>query len=155
MKKMNYIDLGLPSGTLWADADANRNYYCSLDSNSWKKDLPSPIDFEELGKHCDWKYNEENKCWIVTGQNGNQISLDLRKGVLGHVNQAFYATNNRHYKIVVHKNCIRMLYETTSGTRTHTDVEHGVLDMDGRQGGPMILGNLRFVKNSKYRDCVC
>ena len=76
MKKMNYIDLGLPSGTLWASANL------SMEDVSFENKLPKVTKFEiptmkqwlELKKECEWKWN--NNGYYIVGKNGNQIFLN-------------------------------------------------------------------------------
>lgn len=82
----NAIDLGLPSGTLWADRNlrANspydyNNYYDFKDAqaiintmnSAWQ--IPSKAAFEELRTYCNWRWTGSG--YQVTGPNGNSIFL--------------------------------------------------------------------------------
>lgn len=79
---INYIDLGLPSKTLWADRnigaekpEAYGEYY-NFDA-AQKYNCPTKKQFKELVEYCDWKwvtYNNTNG-YLVIGKNGNSIFL--------------------------------------------------------------------------------
>ena len=78
-----FIDLGLPSGRLWAtenvkDKNGNEAYYTfdnAVNINIFGKNLPSSEDWKELFKNSTWSWNEERKGYDVTGPNGNSIFL--------------------------------------------------------------------------------
>lgn len=95
----SYIDLGLPSGTLWKDRNesagvdgAKNNGFCSLynsyscrffnydEAKQFGTNLPTIDQFEELRKSCIWTWNGGG--YEVVGPNGNSIFLpaagDLR-----------------------------------------------------------------------------
>lgn len=77
--KTEYVDLGLPSGTLWAadyeELDGERLYlpYCKAE----KMKLPTQEQWEELRENCHWKYKpESSSSWGGTrcvGPNGNEL----------------------------------------------------------------------------------
>lgn len=80
----NYIDLGLPSGTLWADTNEKGFYTFDEAVKEFGKALPSIESWEELIKHCTWTWDKERKGYVVTGKNGNRILLPfagIRDGV--------------------------------------------------------------------------
>lgn len=91
-KPTEYVDLGLPSGTLWA-VDNEDGYYSYQDAiNTFgKNNLPKLTDFAELYDYCEWKWNEEKKGMVVIGPNGNNIFFPAsgfrshRNGELGNV----------------------------------------------------------------------
>ena len=69
----DYIDLGLPSGTKWKNAN-EYGYYTHYDAvNKFGTQLPSKEQWRELGKLCKWTWTG-NGCRI-TGANGNSIFL--------------------------------------------------------------------------------
>lgn len=89
-----YVDLGLPSGTLWAkedifeirEDDGHRLYYVESYDNAIKKfgdRLPSKEQWEELFNECDWEYFNNDTIltyhtgYNITGKNGNQIVLEI------------------------------------------------------------------------------
>ena len=78
----NYVDLGLPSGTLWADDYEKKDgsiLYSSYDE-AVKKNIPTTEQIEELIDTCQWGYESitvDGQKKIVkavcVGPNGNQI----------------------------------------------------------------------------------
>ena len=78
---MKYIDLGLPSGNLWAEcnigATSKEKYGKCLYYDTKYGEIPTREDFEELITHCDWVWTTLNKVngYKVNGLNGNYIFL--------------------------------------------------------------------------------
>ena len=72
---MKYIDLGLPSGNLWAEE--NEEGYFAFDDATEKfgDSLPTIDEWKELQENCAWKWDDERKGMIVKGFNGNSIFL--------------------------------------------------------------------------------
>lgn len=71
---INWIDLGLPSGTLWADRDG---YDTSQDSFY---QIPSRRDISELRKYCEQSVSDDGKQLILTNpSNGKTLSLNAKK----------------------------------------------------------------------------
>lgn len=78
-----YIDLGLPSGTLWAvcNVGANRpeEYGDYFEFKKWDSSLqvPTKEEFKELKKECKWEWISVNgkQGHVVTGPNGKSIFL--------------------------------------------------------------------------------
>ena len=69
-----WVDLGLPSGTLWKSTNEKGIYYTYDEAVSQFGDnLPSGEHFEELKAFCTWEWN--GKGYVVTGDNGNSIIL--------------------------------------------------------------------------------
>ena len=78
-----FVDLGLPSGTLWKDKDQPGllEFYNAVEMYGNK--LPTEAELQELKEYCEWEWYSEYKygiCWtaqyIVTGPNGNQIIFE-------------------------------------------------------------------------------
>ena len=69
-----YVDLGLPSGTLWKDKDEDGGFY-DYDQALAKfgSNLPTKEQFEELKNSCKWTWNGSG--YNVVGPNGNSIVL--------------------------------------------------------------------------------
>ena len=102
---MEYIDLGLPSGTLWATCNVGANkpeeygVYCTHDdAMELGVTLPTKEQIEELIKECIsvWmKQNGVNGC-LFTGPNGNTLFLpaaglyDSDSGLYGVGNCGYY-----------------------------------------------------------------
>ena len=79
--KLQFIDLGLPSGKLWAtenikDEDGNEAYV-SFDKavETFGAKLPTKEDWKELFENCIDQYDEERKGLVLVGPNGNAIFL--------------------------------------------------------------------------------
>ena len=68
-----YVDLGLPSGTLWKDKNENGFFTYDEAVSRFGSSLPSKEKFEELKSECKWEWNGSG-C-KVTGPNGNSIVL--------------------------------------------------------------------------------
>lgn len=71
---MEYVDLGLPSGTLWKSSNEKRGFYTYDEAISeFGNNLPTQEQLEELKGMCDWK--RTGKGYMVIGMNGNSITL--------------------------------------------------------------------------------
>ena len=69
-----YVDLGLPSKTLWKTTNES-GFYTGYNNvrEQFGDQLPSKAQWQELMDYCKWSWNG-NVC-RVTGKNGNYISL--------------------------------------------------------------------------------
>lgn len=69
-----YVDLGLPSGTLWA-VENEEGYYTFDEANDeFKENMPSKEDFKELVRECFHRWNDELKgIEFLSPYNGNTI----------------------------------------------------------------------------------
>lgn len=93
---MKYINLGLPSGTLWADTNEEGLYTFAEAAVKYGDSLPTKEQFEELMNQCEWKWN--NNGYKVTGPNGNSIVLSAagflncfeKVNIIGSDNYGFY-----------------------------------------------------------------
>ena len=75
-KVLGYVDLGLPSGTLWKNANegGDSTLYTYDEAVSMFGDkLPTAEQFEELINECEWTWTGNG--YKVTGSNGNSITL--------------------------------------------------------------------------------
>jgi serine/threonine protein kinase len=74
VKTHGYVDLGLPSGTLWKDKNEGGGFYTYDEAVSKFGDrLPTKAQFEELNSKCQWSWTGSG--YKVTGPNGNSIVL--------------------------------------------------------------------------------
>lgn len=92
---MEFVDLGLPSGTLWASENES-GYYNWVDAH-WKfgDALPRVLDFMELVTYCK-VYQQGKNPGVVRfeGSNGNYIDLPFRGwGANTSIIKAFYWTD--------------------------------------------------------------
>ncbi len=82
-QKFVYIDLGLPSGTLWATCNVGAKNMSDFGdyltfSEAYKKyELPKMWQFDELIEECTWKWDKFDEIfgYYVIGPNGNSIFL--------------------------------------------------------------------------------
>lgn len=68
-----FVDLGLPSGTLWASEPEEGCYTFDKAVKQFSDKLPTIVDFAELAHYCKWEW--KNKSMVVTGPNGNSVTL--------------------------------------------------------------------------------
>lgn len=68
-----FIDLGLPSGTLWADENEEGYYTFDEAAEKYGDNLPTREQFMELEAQCQWEWVGDR--YKVTGTNGNTIVL--------------------------------------------------------------------------------
>ena len=71
--EFTYIDLGLPSGRLWATENVKGYYTYDKAKKKFGELLPSPEAFEELYEECEWIWDTENKGVTIVGPNKNTI----------------------------------------------------------------------------------
>lgn len=70
-----YIDLGLPSGTLWKATNESGYYKYDEAMSKFGKNMPSQEQWQELIDYCTWTSRGVHKGYIVMGVNGNSIIL--------------------------------------------------------------------------------
>jgi len=70
--KKGYVDLGLPSGTLWKSTNESEFYAYDSAVNKYGEKLPTQEQWEELKRYCTWK-------WIGNGYN---VSGDRGKFII-------------------------------------------------------------------------
>ncbi len=68
-----YVDLGLPSGTLWKDKNQSGFYTYDEAVRTFSGKLPTKEQWEELKAFCEWTWTGSG--YKVTGENGNSIFL--------------------------------------------------------------------------------
>lgn len=77
LKALGFVDLGLPSGTLWKDKNETGGYnnYFTYEQavNQFGDKLPTREQLEELKDKCSWTWIGSG--YKVTGPNGNSIVL--------------------------------------------------------------------------------
>ena len=70
-----YVDLGLPSGTLWKKANEYGYYFYNEAVSKYGNNLPTKKQWEELKDNCVWTWNAMKKGYTVKGKSGNSIFL--------------------------------------------------------------------------------
>lgn len=74
LKAQGFVDLGLPSGTLWKDKNEEGGFYTYEQAvNKFGDKLPTKEQFEELKSKCQWSWTCNG--YKVTGPSGNSIVL--------------------------------------------------------------------------------
>lgn len=87
--RFGYVDLGLPSGTLWANENVkNRkkeDKFLSFDEalEDFEDKLPTREDWKELIEYSRCKWNAQRKGYDITGPNGNSIFLPASEIIIG------------------------------------------------------------------------
>lgn len=78
LKSQGYVDLGLPSGTLWKSKH-EKGYYNYYSSRSFGNKLPMEYDWCELLNNCQWSRERSlfGVKYKVTGPNGNSIFIPV------------------------------------------------------------------------------
>ncbi len=76
-----WVDLGLPSGTLWKNTNEtnpsdSHGFYTFVEAESrFGNKLPTKEQLDELKDKCKWTWKSSKKGYIVVGPNGNSIFL--------------------------------------------------------------------------------
>ena len=73
LTSMRYVDLGLPSGTLWGAMNLIYHYTYDDAIQKFENQLPTQQQFAELVDLCTWSW--EDGFYQVIGPNGNSIYL--------------------------------------------------------------------------------
>lgn len=71
--EQDYVDLGLPSGTLWKKQNEEKKYYKFYQIRELLPKLPTADQFDELRGCCTWRWTGNG--YEVVGRNGNSIFL--------------------------------------------------------------------------------
>ena len=75
-RDMRYVDLGLPSGILWAEENEPGVYTFEETVEKFRgKDMPSMEEFRELVDNCTWTWNGTG--YTIVGPSGDSILLPL------------------------------------------------------------------------------
>lgn len=72
-----FIDLGLPSGTLWATENEPGHHQFNEAVKTFDDMLPSAKAWKELFDHCSHKWDNDRKGYVLTAPNGNSIFLPV------------------------------------------------------------------------------
>ena len=92
----NFVDLGLPSKTLWGVCNAPEIIPLTDAIRIYGHFLPTKEQVQELISECLWIFDEEKNGFTVSGKNGNNIFLPLKDDIFG-----FYHTcsmiDDKHY----------------------------------------------------------
>lgn len=74
LELQGYVDLGLPSGTLWKDKNEEGGFYTFVQAlSTFGNSLPNREQMEELKNSCKWIWSDNG--YKVVGPNGKSIFL--------------------------------------------------------------------------------
>ena len=78
----NYVDLGLPSGTLWATENETGNYFHGIydydeAAEEFGNRLPTKDDWQELIDNVPHSFDEKLLGLLFTAPNGNELFLPI------------------------------------------------------------------------------
>ena len=76
---MEWVDLGLPSGTLWARDDVDGKTSFMGARRSYGSHIPSMANARELSDCCTKKWDNNAHALVFTGPNGNSISFPCKE----------------------------------------------------------------------------
>ena len=71
----NYVDLGLPSGTLWGRVNEENLYTYDQAIKMFGQNIPSKAQWDELMDYCEWNWN--GRGYKVEGPSGKFIFLPI------------------------------------------------------------------------------
>lgn len=80
-KEQPWVDLALPSGTQWKNANESRYFQWEAAVANFGKELPTKEQVQELVTYCSWTWIGDG--YKVVGTNGNYIYLPAA-GYLGY-----------------------------------------------------------------------
>lgn len=72
-----WVDLGLPSGTLWAAEDATSDPITFADANKLGT-IPHYLDWDELLDNVPHLYDKKRKAIVFIARNGNELVLPIQ-----------------------------------------------------------------------------
>lgn len=103
-----YVDLGLPSGTLWEEWPIGESMvsYDKVDAKYWKN-IPTKEQWEELLETCEWYYKSSTMI-VCTGPNGNSVSFSVGEQIGEYWSSTPYHGENYEYMYVLLISKIRM-----------------------------------------------
>lgn len=97
-----WVDLGLPSGTLWKNANEtnpgdDHDFYTYDEAvQKFGDKLPTKAQLRELKDKCTWTWSSNKKGYKVAGRNGNSIFLPAA-GIRGCYSGVDYVGSYGHY----------------------------------------------------------
>lgn len=77
-KEPDWVDLGLPSGRLWASQNEEGYHQFNEATKTYGNQLPPIEAWNELFEYCSRKWDDKHKGYILTGPNGNTLFLPAK-----------------------------------------------------------------------------
>ena len=97
LEEPEWINLGLPSGTLWAKMDSGKTTWPRTGELPYGN-LPTGAQAAELKEHCEITRDNDTKSLIFKGRNGNSITFCLdpsRKHGTGYWSREYKGSDNK------------------------------------------------------------
>lgn len=88
LKAQGWVDLGLPSGTLWKEKNETGFYTAERAVNRFGSMLPTWKQFEELIDKCQWLWN--NNGFKIIGPNGESMFLPIAGYIPDRLDSVYY-----------------------------------------------------------------
>lgn len=132
--RFEFVDLGLPSGTLWASRNTDEMMSYRDAISNYGAHVPTAAMAKELWMECSWSWDSKRGGAVVRGKNGNSIFLPA---------EGFFHNG------VSHKEGVQGLYWVNGGlfasdgasmTFTRDSFTHA------GEGGKKILQSVRLVR---------
>lgn len=79
VSSIEWVDLGLPSGTLWAKYNTGSQLSFHMAKNRFALKLPSKVQAQELHRECKRSWDSQTKSVKFIGPNGNFILLPCKE----------------------------------------------------------------------------
>lgn len=123
INNLQFVDLGLPSGRLWATENVKdenckeAHFTFGAAVNTFGKNLPSKEDWKELFDNSTCSWNEGRKGYNVVGPNGNSIflpaagcRLDIGVNKVSKVgSDGYYWSSSPYYEVGAY--CVYFYYD--------------------------------------------
>jgi len=128
--KVEYVDLGLPSGTLWAadyEKEDGKIVYLPYDKAAVLQ-IPTEEQWKELLEMCQWEYkyiSDHDRSFVCIGPNGNVIHfnntgfLKEEKGRVYDRERCVWWVKDENENTGVEKNAVKIYY--VSGQYKNTE----------------------------------
>ena len=118
-KKIPFIDLGLPSGTLWASSNVPGRMSWEKAVSEYGEFLPTLEQFEELRKHCTVRIFRglfrKNGCACFTGPNGKNVRFPNLGRVTGGIGDDHYCLKDMDGSARYKLSLARVIYRVFPG----------------------------------------
>lgn len=144
----DYVDLGLPSGTLWKSTnelnadDPEYNFYTFDEAVArFGDNLPTDEQLYELIECCEWSFDNDRNIVTVTGPNGNSIELP-RRGKRGSRGSIYFDGSDGLPASACYWS--RTAIDDTYAWRLDTNMDISVYMYDGAR---LAGANIRLVKS--------
>lgn len=109
-----YVDLDLPSGTMWKNSNEKDRYSFYEASLMFDESLPSKEQWQELLNYCTWEWTGNEDCGVlITARNGNSIFLPVRreKTIIEGMSVEYCSLRGDYASATLYENDVKKCYE--------------------------------------------